>query len=349
MPTAGESGGLASGTEAYYSFDYANVHFVCLDSEGSNSNPAGAMMTWLAADLAATNQDWIVAFWHHPPYSKGSHNSNTSSELTTIRQNVLPTLEAGGVDLVLNGHSHSYERSYLLNGHYGVGSTLTTAMILDGGSGQVENDGAYSKADGGNNGTVYTVAGSSGKTGGGALNHPAMYYSSATLGSVVIDVDNGQMDVSFLRTSGAVADHWTLLSEAYTGNYCKSLPTAIGCIAYMVANGTPSATDPNPYLLSAADVVNNKSGLLFYGFAPNNQPLFGGRLCVGGGLVRTGVQNSGGGPLPCSGSYSLDFNAIIQSGADSNLTPGRTVYAQYWFRDTGGAGLTDGYQFVIQP
>ena len=37
-----------------------------------------------------------------------------------MRQNALPILEADGVDLVLTGHSHSYERSFLLDGHYGV-------------------------------------------------------------------------------------------------------------------------------------------------------------------------------------------------------------------------------------
>lgn len=75
LPTAGEAGGLPSGTEAYYSFDWGNVHFVCLDSQGSAVNVGGPMWTWLDADLGATAQTWIIAFWHHPPYSKGSHDS----------------------------------------------------------------------------------------------------------------------------------------------------------------------------------------------------------------------------------------------------------------------------------
>ena len=44
---------MPSGTEAYYSFDLGNVHFVCLDSDGSPKSPGSAMLTWLAADLAA--------------------------------------------------------------------------------------------------------------------------------------------------------------------------------------------------------------------------------------------------------------------------------------------------------
>jgi hypothetical protein len=132
LPKNAEAGGVASRTEAYYSFDYGNIHFVVLDSFETSRAPNGAMLTWLANDLAATNQPWIIAYFHHPPSTIGSHNSDTEIELIEMRQNALPILEAGGVDLVLAGHSHSYERSYLLDGHYGLSSTLTPSMIRDG-------------------------------------------------------------------------------------------------------------------------------------------------------------------------------------------------------------------------
>ena len=112
--------GSPSGTEAYYSFDYGNIHFICLDSiDDGPLADGGPMLTWLQNDLASDDQPWIIAFWHHPPYSKGSHDSDTTSELIEMRQNALPILEDGGVDLVLSGHSHSYERSFLIDGHYG--------------------------------------------------------------------------------------------------------------------------------------------------------------------------------------------------------------------------------------
>ena len=63
-------------------------------------------MTWLKADLAATTQPWIIAFWHHPPYSKGSHDSDTEVRHVEMREAALPVLEAGGVDLMLSGHTH---------------------------------------------------------------------------------------------------------------------------------------------------------------------------------------------------------------------------------------------------
>jgi hypothetical protein len=143
LPKQGEAGGLMSGTEAYYSFDYGNVHFVCLESFETNRAANGAMLTWLQNDLASTPQKWIVAFWHHPPYSKGSHDSDVDIEMREMRQNALPILEAGGVDLVLTGHSHSYERSYLLDGHYGLSTTLQPSMIKNGGSGNPSGTGPY--------------------------------------------------------------------------------------------------------------------------------------------------------------------------------------------------------------
>lgn len=210
LPTAGEAGGLASGTEAYYSFDWSNVHFVCLDSEGSDRSVGGPMWTWLQADLAATDQPWIIAFWHHPPYTKGSHDSDTEGTLIQMRQNFLPLLEAGGVDLVFCGHSHSFERSYLINGHYGLSSTFAPSHLIDGGDGKPGSGGAYAKATIPNAGTVYTVAGSSGKLSDGPLDHPVMFYSMKTLGSVVLDIDGDRADVKFLSVLGTVDDEFTL-------------------------------------------------------------------------------------------------------------------------------------------
>ena len=124
LPRNGEAGGVASGTEAYYSFDYGNMHFICLDSNETDRSADGAMMTWLEADLAANDKEWVIAFWHHSPYSKGHYDSDELGRSIDLRQNAVPLLERYGVDLVLTGHSHSYERSYLIDGHYGLSGHL---------------------------------------------------------------------------------------------------------------------------------------------------------------------------------------------------------------------------------
>lgn len=213
-PTAGQAGGLASGTPEYYSFDYGNIHFVCLNSmRAIDRGRASAQVAWLRADLAATTAKWIIAFWHHPPYTKGSHDSDTEGELREMRENLLPVIEAGGVDLVLGGHSHSYERSFLLNGHYGNSSTLVSTMKRDGGNGRPESTGAYTKSPGANRGTVYVVTGSSGQISGGRLNHPAMFTSMNQPGSLVVDVDGERLTGRFLRDNGVVADTFTVIKE----------------------------------------------------------------------------------------------------------------------------------------
>lgn len=225
LPTNGQSGGVASNTEAYYSYDIGNVHFISLDSYDSPRSPTGAMANWLTADLAFAHakSEWIIAYWHHPPYSKGSNNSDDPADsgglLQEMRQNILPILEAGGVDLVLCGHSHTYERSRLIDGHYGVSSTFNPAtMGKDMTSGRADGTGAYQKPGdlAAHAGAVYAVCGVSGKKEpGGPLNHPVMYMSTAAeLGSMVIDVDGTTLSARFINDAGAVIDHFDMVKGA---------------------------------------------------------------------------------------------------------------------------------------
>src|SRR5205814_1778512 len=115
-----------SGSKAYYSYDWGNIHFISLDSygqEGPNDSrlydTLSPQVEWVKKDLQANNKTWVIAYWHHPPYSMGSRNSDIDDELWKIRQNFIRILERYGVDLVMCGHSHVYERSYLLNNYYG--------------------------------------------------------------------------------------------------------------------------------------------------------------------------------------------------------------------------------------
>jgi acid phosphatase type 7 len=210
MPICGEAGGVPSGTAAYYSFDYGNIHFICLDSFGSDSTPEGAMLNWLARDLAASDKDWQIAFWHHPPYTKGSHDSDTEIELIEMRERALPILEAGGVDIVLGGHSHSYERSYLLNGHYDTSNTFTEEMKKDGGSGRADESTPYQKPlRSPHAGTVYIVAGTSALA-DEVSPHPAMYKSLSIPGSLVLDAHDKRLDVKFIDTQGEIQDYFTI-------------------------------------------------------------------------------------------------------------------------------------------
>jgi|GEM_PF-4225510 len=213
FPTNGEIGGLPSGSEAYYSFDYGNIHFISLDSQDEGIRPGEPMHVWLENDLNTTNQDWIIVFFHYPPYSKGSHDSDDDPLMTKMREILVPVLEAGGADLVLTGHSHSYERSYLINGHYGFSDTFSPEMMVDDGNGRLDEDGAYQKLTDGveiNPGSVYVVSGSASTTTAAPLDHPAMYYSAATLGSLSLEIEGDQLDLKFIDRGGDVRDYFTM-------------------------------------------------------------------------------------------------------------------------------------------
>jgi hypothetical protein len=228
LPTAGEAGGLPSGTEAYYSFDYGNIHFVSLDSHDTlrtapddpvndvcAPGEGGAMYQWLCADLAATEQDFVIVYWHHPPYSKGSHDSDDGGRETEMRERFVPVLEDHGVDLQLTGHSHSYERSILLDGHYGKSRDFDPALhAVDPGDGDPQGDGPYQKLEIGprpHQGAVYSVVGSSSRLSRADLDHPVMAVSVESLGSLVLDVVGRQLDGTFLDETGAVRDRFRIL------------------------------------------------------------------------------------------------------------------------------------------
>ncbi len=235
LPEDGESGGLRSGTEAYYSVDYGDIHLVSLNSQ-THSN-SSAMQAWLEADLQQTTATWIVAFWHHPAYTNGSHNSDNEGSLSNMRENFVGILESYGVDLVFAGHSHQYERTAFLNGYIGESSTFDPAKHVmarnANGSlsdGDPNGDGAYQKS--GTKGAVYSVVGSSSKV--SDSDYPTRYWSCKDgfmmscpngpilpgmivylehLGSVVVDIDpaGGFADVVFLdTTTGTIGDRYRI-------------------------------------------------------------------------------------------------------------------------------------------
>jgi hypothetical protein len=119
------------------------------------------------------------------------------------------------VDLVLTGHSHSYERSKFLNGHYGVSSTLTEGNILSSGSGGDEEH-PYTKPLTGqvpNKGTVYVVAGNGGQLHEGPLNHPAMAVSLSKLGSMSLAFDAHELVATMVGADGAIEDRFIVRKD----------------------------------------------------------------------------------------------------------------------------------------
>jgi hypothetical protein len=93
----------------YYSFNYQNAHFVVLSTEQISSS---SQYTFVKSDLAKassnSNIDWIIVYMHKPLYTSPSVHPGES----TMRNKYHPLFDQYGVDIVLYGHNHSYERSY---------------------------------------------------------------------------------------------------------------------------------------------------------------------------------------------------------------------------------------------
>lgn len=220
FPTNGEGGGIASGTEAYYSFDYANIHFVCLESNIDSFGTANTnvMISWLNTDLAATQLHWTIVFFHCPPYSRGYHDSDIYPDMIYMRQNIVPILESYHVDLVLSGHDHDYERSYMMNGHYGMSSTFSSSMLVDSGSGVLPD--YYEKLPPDYKGTVYAISGCGGdfEEVQSTWPHPAMVAAyDSVYGSLAIDVSGDTLTGTFIRSDDVIADRFSIRKHGNIG------------------------------------------------------------------------------------------------------------------------------------
>lgn len=150
----------------------------------------------------------------------------------------------------------------------------------------------------------------------------------------------------------AFSDGYIVEFEGGGGIYCTAKVNSLGCTPSIGTSGGASASSASAFDIHCDQVINNKVGILFYGFGQNSIPFQGGLLCVTPPIKRTAVQASGGNPPPndCSGTFSLDFNALIQGGSDPNLIPGAMPAAQYWYRDPASpstTGLSDAVEFTI--
>ncbi len=228
VPTKGEAGGVPSGSKAFYSYNYANIHFVSLDSYGregadrSMFSKESEQMKWLEKDLKANKQKWTIVYWHHPPYTMGSHNSDTEIDLKTIREGVVPILEKYKVDMVLNGHSHNYERSQMIKGHHGMEATYNQKT-----HGVSTSTGRYDNSKDScpyikdskvteNEGIIYVVNGVGAGNGGIQTSYPhdAMVYSNnSNAGSLALEIEGNRLDAKFIAEDGSIKDQFTILKD----------------------------------------------------------------------------------------------------------------------------------------
>ncbi len=215
LPTEGEAGGVASHSESYYSVDYGSLHLISIDTELRDAagnqvmDGKGDQYDWLAKDLAANRLPFTIVYFHKPPYSKGSHDSDTESDMKNMREKVNPLFEKYNVDVVLAGHSHVYERTLPLRGHFGVNNSFDAATQVVA-TEKAPNHYVVGKKG---QGVIYVVNGSGSRLGGRMPGFPlksAVYVNTEVGGSMIIDVSKSKFVAKWVAADGQVRDQFVI-------------------------------------------------------------------------------------------------------------------------------------------
>ncbi|MBC1604737.1 LPXTG cell wall anchor domain-containing protein [Listeria rocourtiae] len=102
----------------YYSFDYGPAHFIMLNTNDQDSRALDPVqLAWLKEDAKQARADgakWLVVAFHKGIYTVASHMTDT--EIVTLRDQLAPVFDELGIDIVLQGHDHSYFRSQQMKG-----------------------------------------------------------------------------------------------------------------------------------------------------------------------------------------------------------------------------------------
>ncbi len=97
----------------YYSYNYGKIHFICLETGqygDSKLKENSEQVKWLEDDLKKSNENgdkWIIVSMHNGPYSTGDHSNDINDTQVIVKQ-VTPLFSKYHVDLVLQGHDHTY-------------------------------------------------------------------------------------------------------------------------------------------------------------------------------------------------------------------------------------------------
>jgi hypothetical protein len=108
-------------SQTYYSFNHQNTHVLVMDSDRVSFSSGSPQYNFVINDLQSASQnpsiDWIIVYLHKQMYTSpntcsSSSCSNTGNDATNLRNTYHAKFDQFGVDLVLNGHVHNYQRTF---------------------------------------------------------------------------------------------------------------------------------------------------------------------------------------------------------------------------------------------
>jgi len=190
----------------YYSFNFQDVHFLSMSSEipyEKGSEQYDFVKKDLQNAASKPGIDWIVVFYHRVAYTSPVYLENSYlREEPPLRDTYHPLFEKYGVDLVIQGHSHNYQRTYPIKFN---SNDPSQPFIVD------RNTTNYYHPKG----QIYTIVGTAGRPDIHNFAGPASPYTAnqfIAFGFLNIDVlHNGTLlKGKFYDNNGTTSDHFTI-------------------------------------------------------------------------------------------------------------------------------------------
>jgi hypothetical protein len=235
-------------SKTYYSYDFDNVHVLVMDTDHDSYSSGSAQRSFVQSDLqaASTNPNikWIIVYLHKELYtspntcSSGSC-SNTGSEPTNLRNGFHAMFDQYGVDLVLSGHVHNYQRTFQIK--YSGSSTPT-----------ITNNNANTYTEG--NGEIFAIVGVGGVN-FHALSGKAKWVSSqqdSSFGQLDIKTTNSgnTLEGKFYKNgNNAVLDSFTINKAGNIAPVASSQAVTVttDTARTLTLNATDANNDPLTY------------------------------------------------------------------------------------------------------
>jgi hypothetical protein len=172
------------GNESWYRVDYQYLTLLIIDSN-SQMKPESVQYRWLQDQLRSDRNRFTVVTFHHPPLTSGPHGAlradGTPREqpIAQARKFLVPLFETYGVELVLNGHDHLYERSY--------------------------KDGVYYVITGGGGAPLYKI---------NRVENPFQQVAESAYHYVALDIESSKITITAIGADGRTIDRAEIPASA---------------------------------------------------------------------------------------------------------------------------------------
>lgn len=187
--------------QSYYSYDYQNTHLLVIDTDRTSYQAGSAQHNFIVNDLQSASQnpsiDWIIVYMHKFMYTSPSKES----AFTTLRNTYHPLFDQHGVDLVVQGHQHNYQRTFPIKYNTNSPSSPTRTST---------NTNDYSNPEG----QIFTIVGTGGQN-LDPLSGKASYVASqqnSKFGMLEIRVinDGTKLEGRYYTNDGSIFDQFSI-------------------------------------------------------------------------------------------------------------------------------------------